>query len=270
MIGVFDSGVGGLTVLKEFLRELPKYDYMYLGDSARTPYGNRSRESVMEFTKQGIDFLFEKGCTLIIIACNTASATVLREIQEEYLRKPKVTDKKILGVLRPVVEEVAGISKKGRIGVVGTKGTINSGSYELELKHLKKDIKVFGQACPLLVPLIEEGYLHKPATHMILREYLRSLKSKNIDTLILGCTHYPALYSEFKKMIGSRVNVPHPGEIVARSLKDYLKRHDEIEGRLTKKGGRHFYTTDDPERFKEIGKIFIGNSIKKVEKCQVS
>lgn len=269
MIGVFDSGVGGLSVLKEFINELPKYDYMYLGDSARTPYGNRSRESVLQFTKEGIDFLFSKGCTLIIIACNTASATVLREIQEEYLRKPKVTDKKILGVIRPVVEEMINISKKGRIGVVGTRGTISSKAYEIELKNLKPDIKVFGQACPLLVPLVEEGYLHKPATRMILRQYLNPLKSHNIDTLILGCTHYPALYGEFVRMVGKSITVPHPGEIVASSLKKYLKNHPEIESTLTRKAVRKFFATDDPGRFKEVVKIFMKNEINKVEKCKI-
>jgi glutamate racemase len=269
MIGVFDSGVGGLSVLKELLKELPEYDYIYLGDSARTPYGNRSRDSVLKFTKEGIDFLFDKGCNLIIIACNTASATVLREIQEEYLRKPKVTDKKILGVIRPVVEEAVKISKKGHIGVVGTRGTINSKAYESELKNLNPEVKVYGRACPFLVPLVEEGYLHKPATRMILRQYLNPLKSHNIDTLILGCTHYPALYSEFTRMAGKKIEVPHPGEIIASSLKKYLKNHTEIESRLTKKGTRKFYTTDDPERFKEIAKIFMKNEIKKAGKCKI-
>ena len=269
MIGVFDSGVGGLSVLKEFLKELPEYDYIYLGDCARAPYGNRSHSTVLKFTKEGVDFLLGKGCKLIIIACNTASATVLKEIQEEYLRKPKVTDKKILGVIRPVAEEIIKISKKGIVGVVGTRATIDSKAYETEIKNLRSDIKVYGMACPLLVPIIEEGYLRKAATRMILKQYIRPLKSRNMDTLILGCTHYPALYGEFVRMAGKRVKVPHPGEIVASSLKKYLKNHPEIESMLSKKRTRQFYTTDDPERFAQIAKIFMKNEIKKVEKCGI-
>lgn len=270
MIGIFDSGIGGLTILKEILKELPQYDYMYLGDNARTPYGNRSHDAVKKFTEEGVNYLFKKGCSLIIIACNTASSNVLRELQEEYLRKPKVTDKKILGVIRPLVEAVNDSQKDGSVGVVGTSGTINSNSYEIELKKLNPKIIVHGKACPLLVPLIEEGWSEKSETKMILRKYLRNLKSKNIGTLILGCTHYPVLYKEFVKYIGKNVHVPHPGGIVANSLKDYLKRHPEIETKLSKNKKRQFLTTDDPDRFKEVSKRFWGTPLEDVKKIQIS
>jgi glutamate racemase len=270
MIGVFDSGFGGLTVLKEFQVALPEYDYMYLGDNARAPYGNRSHEAVKSFTEEGINYLFDQGCSLIIIACNTASSNVLRELQEKYLRKPNVTNKKILGVIRPLVEEVARITKTGRVGVTGTRGTVNSKSYEIELHNLNPKIIVTQQAYPLLVPLIEEGWAAKPETRMILRKYLRSLKSCNVDTLILGCTHYPFLYKDFCKIMGKNVQVPHPGKVVAASLKDYLARHGEIEKLLTKKGKTVFLTTDDPARFAEVGGAFLGRKLEDVKKVDIA
>jgi glutamate racemase len=270
MIGVLDSGYGGLTVLKEFLKLLPQYDYMYLGDNARAPYGNRSHDTVKEFAKEGIDYLFKQGCVLIIIACNTASSQVLREIQEEYLRAPNVTDKKILGVLKPIVEETVKLTKNGRVGVVGTRSTINAKSYEVELHHLNPEIKVCTEACPLLVPLIEEGWIKKPETRMIMRKYLRPIKSCNVDTLILGCTHYPILKSEFRKIMGKKVNVPNPGKVVANSLEDYLNRHPEIESLLTKNKKTTYCTTDDPEKFQKMGKKFLGMDIKEVHKVNIN
>lgn len=267
MIGVFDSGFGGLTVLKEFLRVLPQYDYMYYGDNARAPYGNRSHEAVKAFTEEAIKYLFAKGCVLIIIACNTASSQVLRELQEEYLRTPGIKDKKILGVIKPLAQEAVKITKTGHIGVVGTRGTIAAKSYETELKHLNPAIHVHGRACPLLVPLVEEGWSHKPEGRMILKKYLLPLKSENIDTLILGCTHYPFMLNEFRRIMGKKMQVPNPGEIIARSLKDYLTRHPEIETLLARKGERHFMTTDDPQRFAEIGGTFMGTPLKNVKKA---
>ncbi len=270
MIGVFDSGFGGLTILREFISLLPEYDYMYMGDSARTPYGNRSHDSIKRFTKEGILYLQEKKCNLIIIACNTASSEALPELQDELLVKPGVKDKKILGVIRPMVEAMAKISKKGNIGVVGTRGTIESKSYEIELKKINPALKVHGQACPLLVPLIEEGWAGKPETRMILKKYLLPLKTCNIDSLILGCTHYPFLYKEFCRIMGKNVLVPHPGKIVAESLKDYLRRHPEIDKTLTKKGKRFYMTTDSPERFRVIGKEFLGEDFQNLEKADIS
>lgn len=269
MIGIFDSGYGGLTVMKEIVKALPQYNYVYLGDNARTPYGNRSKETVTEFTDQAVQFLFERGAKLIILACFTASSMALRELQEKYLRNPKskYKDRKILGVVRPVVEEAARVSKKGRIGVVGTRGTIASGSFEIELKQLRQGITVVGKACPLLVPLIEEHWHTKPEARMILKKYLHPLKSQNLDTLILGCTHYPLMIKDFKKYMGKRVNVLNSGEIVAKSLSEYLSRHSEIEKELAKRATREFLTTDDPMRFKEFVKIFAKmgtNSVNKV------
>lgn len=269
MIGVFDSGFGGLTILQGFLSLLPKYDYMYLGDSARAPYGSHSHESVKRFTEEGVLYLMEHGCDLVIIACNTASANVLRELQDEYLVKPKITDKKILGVIRPMVEEAGTISKNGHIGVVGTRGTIKSKSYETELHKINPELKVYTQACPLLVPLIEEGWADKPETRMIIKKYLLPLKGCNIDTLILGCTHYPFLYKDFRRIMGKNVQIPHPGEIIAESLRKYLKKHSEIESRLGKNGKRFYMTTDDTERFRTIGEKFLGSPMNNIEKVDI-
>jgi glutamate racemase len=257
MIGVFDSGFGGLTILKEFMDLLPQYDYTYLGDNARAPYGNRSHEAVKKFTEEGVKYLMEQGCSLVIIACNTASSNVLRELQQEMLVGPDVRDKKILGVIRPMVEYAVKATKNGNIGVVGTRSTINAKSYETEIKKLNPATRVISRACPLLVPLIEEGWHEKPEARMILRKYLRDLKNANIDTLILGCTHYPFMYKNFCGIMGKNVGVPHPGKIVAGSLKDYLSRHPEIEKGLTKNGTRSYLTTDDAVRFKEIGGKFL-------------
>lgn len=279
MIGVFDSGYGGLTILKEFLKELPQYDYVYLGDNARTPYGNRDLETLNKYAEEAVEFLFKKGCTLIIIACNTASSNVLRHLQEKYLRGPKVTNRKILGVIKPQVEEAIAVSAQGRIGVVGTRSTIESRAYDIELEHLKPGVKVYKQACPLLVPLIEEHWHTKPETKMILKKYLHYLKSCNVDTLILGCTHYPFLYEDFCRMMGKNVQVVHPGKVVAASLKDYLKRHPEIEGKLTRggsasgssaNGGRTFLTTGEAEKFKAFGRTFFGNEMKEVHHVNIT
>lgn len=260
MIGVFDSGYGGLTILKEILKALPQYNYFYLGDNARTPYGNRSKETVTQFTDEAVRFLFDQGARLIIIACYTASALALRELQEKYLRNPKskYRDRKILGVIRPVIEQAVHESKSGRIGVVGTRGTIESKAFEIELKHQKSGITAVSQACPLLVPLIEEHWHAKPEARMILRKYLRPVKSHNIDTLILGCTHYPLMLNDFKRIMGKRTRVLDGGKIVAASLKDYLARHPEIERQLDRGDKRTFCTTDDPKRFLEFTKTFTG------------
>jgi glutamate racemase len=269
MIGIFDSGYGGLSIYKEIVSLLPEYDYVYLGDNARAPYGNRSHDTIKEFSKQAVDYLFVNGCRLIIFACNTASSQALREIQEEYLRKPNVTDKKILGVIRPVAEEAVKLTKKKQVGVVGTRATVHSNSYEQEILSLDPDIKVYSQACPLLVPLVEENWHSKPEARIILKKYLRPLKNRNVDVLILGCTHYPFLIKDFKRYMGKRVQVPHPGIIVAHSLRDYLKRHPEIETLLSKKGLRSFLTTDDPERFMEFGNKFFKEKIKEVKKIHL-
>lgn len=269
MIALFDSGYGGLTVLKEILKVLPEYDYLYLGDNARVPYGNRTRETVTEFSEQAVRFLFERGATLILFACNTASSQALRHIQQKYLVEANVKDKKILGVIRPMAEKAAQISRKKHIGVVGTRGTINSKTYNIEIEKLNPKAKVSSQACPLLVPLIEENWHHKPEAKMILKKYLLPLKKCNIDTLILGCTHYPFMMKDFQRIMGKKVRVLDGGKIVADSLRDYLARHPEIEKLLTKGKKRTFMTTDDPARFGEFAQKFLGLHIENVEKVQL-
>lgn len=269
MIGVFDSGYGGLTVMKEITAAFPQYDYLYLGDSARTPYGNRTQETITQFTEEGILFLFEAGARLIIIACNTSSTQALRTLQEKYLRNADspYKDCKILGVIRPVAEEAARVTRSGRIGVVGTRATVASGAFEREVKNLLPRAVVLSQACPLLVPLIEEGWHTKPEARMILRKYLRPLKSHNVDTLILGCTHYPLMMKDFRQMIGKRVKVLDSGKIMAKSLAEYLERHPEIEKHLTRGATRKFFTTENPEKFEEFAKKFSGMKIGNTNKA---
>lgn len=269
MLAVYDSGFGGLTFLKEYLRVLPEYDYLYLGDNARTPYGNRSAETIIRFSEEAVEYLFEQGSALINVACNSVSTLALRHLQEKYLRQPNVKDRKILGIVKPVVEEAVKVSHYGRIGVVGTRGTINSKAFETELHKLNPKLKLYSQACPLLVPLVEEDWHHKPEARMILKKYLRSLKDCQVDALILGCTHYPFMMPEFQKYMGKNVQVLNTPEITALSLKDYLKRHPEIESQLSKKGKRVFLTTDDPERFKAIGERFLGQPIKEIKKISL-
>lgn len=270
MIGVFDSGYGGLTVLKELVKTMPQYDYLYLGDNARAPYGIRSVETVKQFSEEAVHYLFQAGCKLIIIACNTVSSVALRHLQEKYLRQPGATDRKILGVIRPLAEAAVKASKSGRIGIVGTTSTIASKSYDIEIKHLKPDSKVYKQACPLLVPLVEENWHNRPETKIILKKYLRYLKTCNIDTLILGCTHYPFLHRDFCRIMGKNVNVLNSGEIIAKSLKNYLERHPEIEKSLSKKGNCSYLTTDDCKKFKQIGAAFLGYTLNKVEKVDIT
>lgn len=275
MIGIFDSGFGGLTVFKEIKKALPDYSYIYLGDSLRAPYGGRSQEAVYQFTEQAVNYLFKQGCLLIIIACNTASSEALRKLQQEWLPKhyPSTRlaigqagsggapDRRILGVIRPVVEEAAKLTRFSRIGVVGTKATIESGAYIKELKSQNSNVKIFQNACPLIVPFVEEGWLKRPETRMIIKKCLRPLKEKQIDTLILGCTHYPLLMKEFVRVVGKRVKVLDAPKIVAEKLVDYLKRHSEIESRLEKGGKVKYLTTDNPEKFETLGSKFMGRKI---------
>jgi glutamate racemase len=263
MIGVFDSGYGGLTVFKAFLGKLPDYDYLYLGDSARAPYGNKSLKVVYEYTRQAVSFLFGRGARLIILACNTASAKALRKIQQEWL-PAHAPDRRVLGVVIPLAEAAVEASRHGRIGVIGTRATIESRVYDQELHKLRPDVKVFGKACPLLVPLVEEGWVAKPETHSILKKYVRPLKNNAIDTLILGCTHYPFLRRDIARIMGKNCRVLDAPGIVADKLTDYLIRHPEIEEKLTRNGSRTFFTTDDPERFKTFGEAFLGRRISEV------
>ena len=261
MIGIFDSGFGGLTVFKEIKKALPEYSYLYLGDNLRAPYGGRTPEAIFEFARQAACYLFKQGCLLVILACNTASAEALRKLQQEWL-PANYPDRRILGVIRPVAEEAVKLSRFGRIGVVGTTATISSKAYNKELKAQNQEVKVFSNACPLLVPLVEEGWLDKPETRMVVKKCLRPLKEKRIDTLILGCTHYPLLMKEFVRLAGKRVRVLDAPKIVADKLADYLKRHPEIESQLQKQKTARYLTTDSPEKFSSLGSRFMGSPIK--------
>ncbi|MFA7662452.1 MAG: glutamate racemase [Patescibacteria group bacterium] len=260
MLGIFDSGLGGLTITKEIFVTLPEYQVIYFGDTAHVPYGNRSQEEIYKLTQNAIDFLFSHGAELIIVACNTASSKALRKIQQEYL-PVKYPDKRVLGVIRPVVEKAITLTKNNKIGVVGTRGTIESGAFERELKTLNPEIKVVQRACPLLVPLIEESWAKRPETIMILKKYLRPIKDEQVDTLILGCTHYPMLYKNFVQVMGQKCQVLDSGKIVAESLKDYLKRHPEIEVKL-KKGDKHqFFVSDITDNFRQSACKFLNKKI---------
>lgn len=257
-IGVFDSGFGGLIILREIVKELPEYNYIYLGDTARTPYGSRSREVIYEFTKQAVDFLFGQGCNLIILACNTASSDVLRKIQQEYLPS-KYPDKKVLGVLIPASEYAIKKTKNGRVGVIATEGTVKSGSFIREFKKLNPEIEVFQQACPLLVPIIETGEWELEETKLILEKYLAPLKKQGVDTVILGCTHYGILKKEIEKILGPDVTVITEEEVVPTSLRDYLRGHGDIE--LNKERQIKFYSTDITDKFANLGSEFFGEEI---------
>jgi glutamate racemase len=269
-IGIFDSGLGGLIILRDIIKKLPQYDYVYLGDNARTPYGNRSQDVIYKFTEQAVDFLFKQDCELIIIACNTASAKALRKIQQDWLPK-NYPDRRVLGVIRPVVEDAVKIAKK-KIGVIGTKGTIISEAYIKEIQKFppKADppraenpqLEVMQKATPLLVSLVEEGWQKNNVVKKILRIYLRSLKLAKIDTLILGCTHYPILFREIQSIMGKRVKVLNSGEIIANSLADYLARHQEIENKLDKNSKYEFLVTDISEHYEKLGRDWFGPEIK--------
>ncbi|MBU1446012.1 glutamate racemase [Patescibacteria group bacterium] len=269
MIGLFDSGYGGLTVLKPLLEKLPQYDYIYLGDNARAPYGSRTVETVKKYSEQAIEYLFAHGAALVLVACNTATATSIRHLQQKYLRDPNINDKKILGVVKPLVEFAVQNTRCNRVSIVGTKNTILSNSYDIEIKNLNSNIEVFSQSCPLLVPFIEENWHKKPEAKSILKKYLRQLKSKNTDVMILGCTHYPLMHRDFVRYMGKKVKVPHPGEVVADSLVDYLERHPEIEKLLSQNGKREYLTTDCADRFKEFGNQNLSLGIDTVKKVQL-
>ncbi len=272
MIALFDSGYGGLTVLKPILELLPQYEYLYLGDNGRAPYGNHSAENIQKFSEEAVEYLFSRGVKLIIFACNTVSAVALRHVQEKYLNGGDEKDRKILGVLIPVAEKAIEVSKNKNIGVVGTKATVNSGVYEKEIHKLEPSVHVYQKACPLLVPFIEEDWHTKPEATSILKKYLRSLKSTNIDTLILGCTHYPLMAKQFRRIMGKQVCILESGNITAESLKTYLDRHPEIEQKLTRRNDNPactFLTTDDPTKFKTFVEKHFGMKIRMPEKVSL-
>ena len=257
-IGVFDSGFGGLSVLKEIVKALPEYDYVYLGDNARAPYGSRSKEVVYEFTKQAVDFLFTHGCDLVVLACNTASAEALRKIQREYLPKKYGPHKRVLGVIVPAIEETVVRTTNGRVGVIATQGTVRSGAFSRELNKASPGIQVFEEACPLLAPLVEAGEHRSKTADLMLARYLTPLLRKHIDTLVLGCTHYGHLEGKIRKIVGKNIAIISEGKIVAKKLQQYLVRHSELEGALARRSKLKFYSTDIGERFDDLGTIFFG------------
>ena len=265
-IGVFDSGYGGLTILNKIREALPEYDYIYLGDNARTPYGTRSFEIVYEFTLQAVNKLFEMGCHLVILACNTASAKALRSIQMNDL--PGIDpERRVLGVIRPTVECIGDITQSRHIGVLATAGTIKSESYPLEIHKLFPDIQVSGIACPMWVPLVENNESQNEGADYFIRKYIDQLLSKDpeIDTMILGCTHYPILLPKIQKYTPKHIRIVAQGEYVARSLQDYLNRHPEMDARCEKGGKCRFLTTESENKFEESASIFLGRQDIKVE-----
>lgn len=261
-IGVFDSGYGGLTVLKELKTQLPQYDYLYLGDNARAPYGSRSFETVYQYTLECIKHLFDMKCRLVIVACNTASAKALRTIQQKDLPLIDPT-LRVLGVIRPTSEIVGNYTKTKHVGVLGTSGTITSLSYPIEIKKFFPDTIVFQQACPMWVPLVENNEFDNPGADYFIKKYIDELmaQSPNIDTIVLGCTHYPLLVNKIKQFLPKHIKLLSQGEIVANSLTDYLHRHPEIENVCSKNGARTFLTTDSSGNFDKHAELFLGTYV---------
>lgn len=257
-IGIFDSGYGGLTILHGIRQLLPEYDYLYLGDNARAPYGPRSFDVVYEFTRQAVVKLFEMGCHLVILGCNTASAKALRTIQQNDL--PKIDpERRVLGIIRPTAEVIGDLTTSKHVGVLATEGTIKSESYDLEIHKLFPDIKVSGVACPFWVPLVEYNEADSPGADYFVKKRIDEImrKDPDIDTIILGCTHYPLLMPKILKYLPTGVRVVPQGEYVAESLKQYLERHPNIEAKCSKGAGVHYLTTENPNKFKEQAQIFL-------------
>jgi glutamate racemase len=258
-IGIFDSGYGGLTVMRSIVDRLPQYDYVYFGDNARSPYGNRSFETVYEFTRECVFHLFDMGCELVILACNTASAKALRTIQQKDLPL-FAPNKRLLGVIRPTTEVIGQLSTSGHVGVFATAGTVQSASYILEANHFYPGLEVHQQACPMWVPLIENNELHNPGTNYFIEKYTRELlqKAPQMDAIILGCTHYPLIQDQIRSVVPENIQLVAQGPIVAEKLADYLERHTDMQARCSKTGKRNFLTTDDPENFDKHAAAFYG------------
>jgi glutamate racemase len=261
-IGVFDSGYGGLTVLREFTKQLPDYDYLYLGDNARSPYGNRSFETVYRYTLECVKWLLEQECPLIILACNTASAKALRTIQQNDLAKldPKA---RVLGVIRPTTEVIGNYSHNHAIAVLATSGTVQSGSYPIEIEKFFPGLKVVQEACPMWVPLVENNEHKSAGADYFIRKHIEKVLKENpeTDTFLLACTHYPLLQHSIRKHLPAHITLLSQGEIVARSLIEYLQRHPEIETRITRHKKRLFFTTDSTSDFDTKAKIFFGEEV---------
>lgn len=262
-IGVFDSGLGGLTVLKEMVKALPGHRFVYLGDNARAPYGPRSFDTVYQYTLEAVSWLFAQGCPLVILACNTASAKALRTIQQRDLPKLKDPGKRVLGVIRPTTEVIGDYTETGHIGILGTQGTIDSGSYLIEIGKAFPEVHVYQQACPDWVPLVESGAYLDDSADATVRACLEQLaaKSEKIDTLLLACTHYPLLMPRIRKMLPAQVQVVSQGQIVAESLVAYLKRHPEMASRLAQEQGISFFTTGSLDQFNDQAAAFWGSAV---------
>ena len=261
-IGVFDSGYGGLTVFRELVKELPQYDYVYLGDNARVPYGIRSFETVYQYTLECVNHLFEKGCSLIILACNTASAKALRNIQQKDL--PKMPElRRVLGVIRPTTEIIGELSKSGHVGIFATMGTVNSESYVIEANKFFPEVKVYQEACPMWVPLVENNEHHSPGADYFVKKHIHHLleQSSNIDTIVLACTHYPLLIEKIKEFLPPGIQLVSQGHMVAHSLADYLQRHPEIEQLCSKGGRKEYFTTESVTDFNKKAAIFLGSEV---------
>jgi len=261
-IGIFDSGYGGLTVMKEIVKALPEYDYLYLGDNARAPYGTRSFDTVYKYTWQCVQWFFSMNCPLVILACNTASAKALRTIQQNDLPK-YYPGKKVLGVIRPTAEVIGNCTKTGSVGILATKGTVESGSYKLEIEKFFPGINVYQQACPIWVPLVENRETDGPGVDFFVEKYLNQLfeQSADIDTLLLACTHYPLLMDAIKKNLKKEVRIISQGGLVAESLVNYLQRHPEVEKCCSKKGTREFFSTDSIDEFSSSASLFFGKTL---------
>lgn len=257
-IGVFDSGYGGLTILRRLRALMPQYDYVYLGDNARAPYGTRSFQVVYEFTLQAVRKLFEMGCPLVILACNTASAKALRTIQQNDLPQLDAS-RRVLGIIHPMAESVGGLTKSRHVGVFATPGTIRSNTYALEIAKLHPDIRVTGQACPMWVPLVEQAEYDQPGADYFVHKYVNELLQRDtaIDTIILGCTHYPLLLDKIRQVVPSHIRLVPQGDYVAVSLRDYLLRHPEMQQRLTQGGEIHYLTSEEPVNFNEAATVFL-------------
>ncbi|GAB3321665.1 glutamate racemase [Larkinella ripae] len=267
-IGVFDSGYGGLTVLKSIVRQLPQYDYVYLGDNARTPYGTRSFETVYHYTLECVQHLFAMGCRLVILACNTASAKALRNIQQLDLPTlaPDLRNRpvRVLGVIRPTTEVIGQYSKTGHIGILATRGTVSSESYTVEIEKFFPTLNVYQEACPMWVPLVENGEHDSPGADYFVQKHLNRLlvQSPEIDTVLLACTHYPLLLPKIRQFIPDTLTVLSQGEIVARSLEDYLHRHPEIDAQCSRGQTLNFYTTDSADEFAQKAGLFWGETVR--------
>lgn len=261
-IGVFDSGYGGLTILNGIRQLLPQYDYLYLGDNARAPYGPRSFDVVYEFTRQAVERMFQMGCQLIILGCNTASAKALRTIQQNDL--PRLdANRRVLGIIRPTAEVIGSLTKSRHVGILATEGTIKSESYNMEIHKLYPDIEVTGEACPFWVPLVEYNEANSPGADYFVEKHINNLMQRDplIDAVILGCTHYPLLIPKIRKFMPQHVRIIPQGEYVAKSLKSYLERHPELDERCSKNATTHYLTTENACRFEEQAQIFLNEAI---------